>query len=272
MVATFDNYVPSGIYSPDVTPLTMRLSQAMQQAFSGNLCFQMAGSDAEQEVWKLTFRHGRLVWATAGNHRVRRWLCLTNRRCTSPAQTRHELNFSPDALPWEYQLLQRLLDLGWVEREMVNTIVRQNLCEVLFDLVQFWNSGDQLDCDITEEAEKAIEPFIFLGVDELLNETHIRWQAWCCAQLQTYTPSMAPTIRHAEKLKRKVSEKTFRNLTIMLQDKRSLRELATLTNRDMAKLAEQFIPYERLGMIRFESVADLPIESSGQVELTGSVA
>ncbi len=262
MVAGFEDYTPSGIYSPDITPLTTRLFQAVPEKFCGNLCFRAK----EEDVWKLTFRHGRVVWAIAGNHRVRRWFCLTNRRCSSPPGSRHQLSLAATAPPWEYQLLMRLLEQNWIERDMVNTIIRQNICEVLFDLVQLWNSEDQLRIEITEEEEKTMEPLIFCGVDELLNDTHLRWQAWCCAQLQTYTPNLAPTIRHAEKLKRKFPEKTYRNLTRMLEEKRSLRELSALMNRDLMGLTQSLLPYERLGLIRFETIADLMIEPSGQMQ------
>jgi two-component system, chemotaxis family, response regulator PixG len=251
MVGPLEHYQSSGIHSPDLGDFMLRVQNAVRQQFSGNLCFQMQ----PEQVWKLTFRHGRLVWATAGIHRVRRWCCLTHQYLGSAQLPNGAAAAHPH---WEYQALLHLAQAG-TSREKLQQMVHQATVEVLFELVQLLSTSWQTQTQVSEVAFKVTEPLCFFAVNDLLNEANQQWQSWSAAQLQLYRPTLAPVINSAERLKRKLPEGPYQQLTRMLQDLRSLRELAILTRQDLAGLTQTLVGYERPGLIRFDEIPDLAI-------------
>jgi two-component system, chemotaxis family, response regulator PixG len=249
MFAPLEQYQSSGIHSPDLGDFMMRVQNAQRQQFTGDLCFQTHN----EATWKLSFRHGRVIWATAGIHRVRRWCCLTHlhlgsAQLPSGAAASHS--------HWEYQSIQHLAHSG-VGRDKLQAMIHEAIQEVMFELIQILSNSWEAQTTVTEAPVKLDEPICFFALNDLLNEVNQAWQAWCQAQLQIYAPTSAPVITSAEKLKRKLPEATYNQLSRMLQDKRSLRELAVLTRQDLAQLTQTLVGYERPGLIRFEPIPDL---------------
>ncbi len=251
MFAPLEQYQASGIHSPDLGDFMLRVQNAVREQFSGDLCFQTHA----EAIWKLSFRHGRLIWATAGIHRIRRWCCITHQHLGS-AQLPSSAIIADSH--WEYKALIHLAHNG-VERDKLQAMIQEAIKEVLFELIQILSNAWEAQTTITEEPVKLEEPICFFALNDLLDEVNQEWQVWCQAQLQIYAPTSAPVITSAEKLKRKLPEAAYSQLSRMLQDKRSLRELSILTRQNMAQLTQTLVGYERPGLIRFEPIPDLAL-------------
>ena len=231
---------------PELSFLLPPIRKASQAQFNGNLLL----SWGNVAPWGLSFRHGRLIWAWAGNHRLRRWRCLLG-----PVTAKHSVQSPPQGFAsthpvWEYSTLKMLVSQGKLQRNVAQAIVRKTLEEVLFDLVQMlYIKGDIPK--LQSETFKFEQPLKFFAPSEICMEVHRQWGDWCSAELQNYSPMLAPCIYQAEQLKTLMSERSYSNLEQQLQGNLSLRELAQYLNHDLLGLSQTLVSYERRRLIKF---------------------
>lgn len=234
---------------PEMSFLQAPLCQASQTQFSGNLCLTWEGAAS----WGLTFRHGRLVWAWAANHRLRRWRRLLGPHCNKTLARSPAQGFASTQPVWEYETLTAMVAEELIEPPVAWQIIRQNLTEVIFDLVQkFYTTRvpPQFQC----QPFKLAQPLKFFAPSEILDTVHLDWNNWCQAQLQNHSPMLAPVICQPAPLQAAMSAASYGNLQRLLQGQWSLRELATLTNQALLPLSQTLVGYEQRGLIRFAAL------------------
>lgn len=241
---------------PELNWLLSPIHQASQAQFNGNLYLQWSHT----APWGLTFRHGRLVWAWAGNHRLRRWRRLVgshNIQGNSAVQARAQSpqqGFNSTTPVWEYATLKGMVSQNEISRETALAIARENLIEVMFELVQrLYAMGEAPQLE--SKAFKLDQPLKFFAPSEISLAVGNRWNAWRNAELSNYSPMLAPYLYQPEQLKTLVSATSYRNLEQCLQGQRSLRELAALMNQNLLSLSQTLVSYERRCLIKF---AQLP--------------
>jgi two-component system, chemotaxis family, response regulator PixG len=239
---------------PELSFLLQPIRQAAQAQFDGNLCLRWG----DAAPWGLTFRHGRLVWAWAGNHRRRRWrrlLAHGQLRPLGPAVVQSpELGFNTTEPVWEYETLKHWVNSGQINRETALAIARETLLEVVFDLVQMLYASGTAP-QLESQAFKLEQPLKFFSPSEICMAVGQSWKTWCEAELQNHSPMLAPYIYQAERLKSLVSETSYRNLEQHLQGQLSLRELSTLMNQNLLSLSRTLVSYERRCLIKFTPIA-----------------
>lgn len=231
---------------PELSFLLPPIRKAAQTQFNGNLLLRWD----QAAPWGLTFRHGRLIWGWAGQHRLRRWRCLLGPDAPKAILHPQAQGFASTTPVWEYEFLNSLVKQGKLQRPTAQDIARQNLAEVLFDLVQMFYLKDTAP-QLESEAFKVDQPLKFFAPSEICLAVHKTWGAWCDAQLQNYSPMLAPCIYQPAQLRSLMSERSYRNLEQLLQGHLCLRELATLMNQNLLSLSQTLASYERRRLIKF---------------------
>ncbi len=224
-----------------------------QPQFTGQLILV----NSQQQEWTFYLYLGRILYATGGEHPVRRW-------------KRNILTFAPDLGDklssldektkkeivnqecWEYYLLSSWLEQGLLNRQQLSQIIRSIIVEILFDLTQ--------SIEVTFEI-KANQPLssqlVLMDADQVIVEAWQIWQSWQSAKLADRSPNRAPIIRQPEELSKRTSEKTYGLMTKFFNGKNTLRDLSLLLRQDIAQMTRLMIPFIQLGLIDLVEVPDI---------------
>ncbi|MBD0334347.1 MAG: response regulator [Cyanobacteria bacterium Co-bin13] len=133
--------------------------------------------------------------------------------------------------------------------------IHQTVGEVLFDVVQ----ADTVKHELYRADDPALENVGFAIAEETLVETVKNlWQAWSDAGLESYFPAFAPIIVHPEALQAAVSPQAFRGLTVLLDGKQNLRDLAVKTKREILPFTQALRPYLEAGWLELVNIPDYP--------------
>ncbi len=233
--------------------LRLQMQQAVYQQFSGSLSFEVAPGHS----YELIFRLGRIVWASGGQHRFRRWHRLVGQHCPSIARRILKLQALQPSHIWEYKVLIRLLAQKRIERSQAAAVIEANIVEVLVDLLRNFNSVAHPrqrsgGCYMIEQ------PIVIPSVSELLKKAKQQVDEWDEAQLSEFSPDAAPVLQDKDALAAKVSAKTYRVLVHLLKGQASLRELTRILPQDLAQLSQILLVYEQQRIIRFARIPDFP--------------
>jgi two-component system, chemotaxis family, response regulator PixG len=263
-----------------------QLNLYAQQQFTGRLDIKVVTG----QQWGLYLSLGNLVWAADGVHPVRRFRrqlasCLpkVNLKAIAPRQ-------SDQFECWDYHVLALLVQRQVAHTEEVVSIMRGLVAEVLFDLLQaieiasvtqqiaqFYEKPARTG-DNSEELRTAptfkIKPKLGarpsstdLGilprsrtweVESALNATQKIWERWSQMGLALYSPNLAPIIKKAELLQVKASASTYKNLSALIDGKRTLRDVSVFLKKDVIGVTKSLMPYIRRQLIGLIEVSDLP--------------
>jgi chemotaxis family two-component system response regulator PixG len=234
-----------------------------QPQFTGQLILV----NSQQQEWTFYLYLGRILYATGGEHPVRRWKRnlltfapnLGDKLSSLDEKTKKEI---VNQECWEYYLLSSWLEQGLLNRQQLSQIIRSIIVEILFDLTQ--------SIEVTFEI-KANQPLssqlVLVDADQVIVEAWQIWQSWQGAKLADRSPNRAPIIRQPEELSKRTSEKTYGLMTKFFNGKNTLRDLSLLLKQDVAQMTRLMIPFIQLGFIDLMEVPDL---SSPVAKLKGS--
>jgi two-component system, chemotaxis family, response regulator PixG len=227
------------------------LQRASARTYSGLLSFKAP----QVPPWFLVFQLGRLIWATGGEHRVRRWHRLLGsdlHGVATQALSIPSITRTGDDPIWEYKVLGELVQHQGLDRAVVGTIARSALLEILFDMTQFPKA-----LEITETPGPLIEaPIKWMAVNELLDSWQQSWEDWQQAGLTNYSLNLAPVLNEGEQLQTLVSPQTYQNLHHLIRGRLSVRELALRLKQPELTLAKTLVTYENQGLISFRAILD----------------
>lgn len=230
--------------------LAVEFASLKSAQFTGKF---LVKADCEQE-WIFYLYQGRIVYATGGMNSVRRW---TRNLATYCPQIQVNQLKLPDELfsreAWEYLLLGLLLKQQQINREQVTPMIQEIVTEVLFDILQ---SGQIKYQTATENPI----PFqlLLIEFEQVLTAAQKLWQSWLAANLTNLLPNKAPTIKHPELLGQKTSPALYRQLTMLLDGQRTLRDLAIQMKRQATDVTLSLLPYIQAGMVELIEIPDLP--------------
>ena len=227
-----------------------------QPQFSGQLILQ--GSKGQE--WIFHFYLGRILYATGGEHPVRRWLRYVSIYCpevSTEALKRPDCLKSDDVnawqLCWEYQLLCLWVKQQKVSLEQSAKLVHAITTEVLFDV----NQALQVTYTIQQDTLLPVQLFL-INTEKSIAEAWQLWQSWQAAKVADRSPNRAPVIRQTEKLQELASSKLYRVFSHLLDGRRTLRDLAVQMKRDVLEVIRLLLPYIQAGVVKLVSIPDLP--------------
>ncbi|MBI4781134.1 MAG: response regulator [Oscillatoriophycideae cyanobacterium NC_groundwater_1537_Pr4_S-0.65um_50_18] len=243
-----------------------------QLRFSG----QLIRKDSANRQWRFYLSQGSMLYATGGEHPVRRWrrnltlhgihkISHSNGHIASHAngyETAQEdawisdlndLSAEDCAIGWEYALLNLWVSRQEITEEQAAKIALSNIVEVLFEIAQ---AGV-----LTDEVHQGSFPAIrlrLIKLEKVTARTQVRWQTWQDAKLGSYSPHRAPVIRQAEQIQNQTSAAFYQNLVTLLNGQRTLQDLSVQMRRDVTEVTLSLLPFIQLGWIELVQIPDLP--------------
>lgn len=231
--------------------LISQIQAIIQSQLNGRIYIRSA-----TESWHLDFRVGRLVWASGGHHRFRRWQRSLKRFCPDLSPTQVQLREKELFDHWEYLALTVMLKRQQISREDAVSLSRATLLEVLFDIFQ---SCDQLqEISHTSDRQSCLpEPLGLFSNSELLGEAQSQFATWQALGLGEVSPNLAPIIRDLAGLSQATSTKTFKTLRTLLQGRLSFRDLTVIMRHDLGVLGRSLSSYMRREFVATQGLPDL---------------
>lgn len=210
-----------------------------------------------QQPWQLYFQVGRLVWASGGEHRFRRWWRLLKQLHIAP----NAIQLREQTLPpqWEHFVLSTLVKRQRITREMAQDAITTNVTEVLFDMLQASGKITQVALNVSEKAIGDSPVTVVGGTDEFLIKARQQLKAWQQTGLAEQSPNLAPMLiaQYAGR-QRSPGQPNVQDFINGLDGHWSLRDLAVTTQKDLTTLAQALAPYLQQGLVSLQPVADLP--------------
>ncbi len=201
------------------------------------------------------YRLGRIVWATGAAHPFRRFLRHMSQYCPQINLDTLELRASDTAIEhWGYTVLETLCKTQKINRQQVISIVDSTISELLFDLAQ------QLNCTtiVCHRNQEVIldAPMSLTSADVSLKQMYCSWTSWCEAGLASFSPDLAPVLRHPEQFEHLVNPALYVNFVKGMQGKYTLRDLAVKMKQDVLTVSRLLLPYILRGIIELVEVED----------------
>ncbi len=240
--------------NPGTNPLQLTgiIQQVIQSEINGRL--NLVTQSGQQ--WDLYFQLGRIVWASGGEHRFRRWHRVLRQLGISPASIQMREKVLPPQ--WEHLVLSVLLKRNRLKREDVQRAIETNITEVLFDVLQASAYITQMGCNISQQNIDD-SPVTVLGTpDDFMSQARNMLKAWQLGGLGDYSPNFAPVITSHEVLKKHASPQMYVTLVSALTGKSALRDIALIKRQSLTDLALFLRPYVEKNLLAFQPIADFP--------------
>ncbi len=229
----------------------------------------------QDNPWSIYFALGRFIWANGGKHSGKRVYRQLKKH--APALLKSKLEISQD-FNWQspsanYDLLAELFHRENMEMKQLSNIHNEITLEVLFDIFQTFdlqnqagseygeNSGLQWEwfSKIRPEQYTPVPPELDISSETLLQKAQQQWKKWQQANLSQCLPNQAPVMKDAEKIRQATAAKTFNNLKRLLTGKRTLRDIAVDTKRDVLAVTQALWGYYQKGWLAFQEVPDFDL-------------
>ncbi|NEQ98466.1 MAG: response regulator [Cyanothece sp. SIO2G6] len=233
--------------------------------FTGKI---LACSHTEQQ-WAIYFLFGRVIWASGGSHRFRRWFRLLTAHIPELAPQQLPLPDTSSSRLWEYSVLRLLLKQRKALIEPVSHLIAQSITEVTFEILQEATDIQQSDYG-ARRIKRLGDPIAVFRPDQCFQKAYEQWTQWRQAGLISYSPNLAPFLRYPDQLKLQLAENTYTKLATLLTGNRSLRGLASYLDMDLLALSKALLPFVNQGIISLNLFPDWvpPATTAKSVELS----
>lgn len=222
--------------------------------YTGRVDLQLA----KGECWSLYFQLGRLVWATGGIHRFRRWYRSLSQFCPEISPTGVRLREASASRIWEYLVLTVLIKRQRIRLEQAVMLIQHSVNEVLFDILQGIDEVSHLTY-VSENSENIGEPLTLINAEQILLRAQLTWETWRNANLAPYSPNFAPVLRRTDELQQQTSASTYKTLKSLVNGASTLRDIATLIKQNPLTVARSLLPYIHRGLIGFQNISDITL-------------
>lgn len=230
---------------------------------SAQVTGRLSVTSASGQEWTFYLYSGRVLYATGGMHPIRRWQRLIVTHCPQISIDRLKLPTDLAGSAWEYQVLSLWLKQEQITSKQVTQIVRGSITEVLFDILQ---TGQVIKYQVQIENSSGLQ-LLLMDIEQALASAYQMWRNWQHANLTNVCPNQAPILKNPELLQRKTSPNTYRQLTTLLDGRRTLRDLAVLMKRQVLELSYTLSPYLQDDMVELIDIPDLAMPTAGEVAL-----
>ncbi|WP_293083469.1 response regulator, partial [Moorena sp. SIO3H5] len=189
---------------------------------------------------------------------------------------------------WDYPSLAELVRQGKVPLRQMRSVVAGNCTEILFDIIQ---RQKQLCCGSSEQLtyrqipQQTIDSssdsrfdssLVVIRSSQIMQQATLAWEPWQQAGLVNISPSLAPVIWDADKLRQQTSLLAYHNLTTLVDGDRTLRDLAVSVKQNLLAVTQSIMPYIRVQVMGLICVGDFRCDThfnqatNPQPETTGT--
>ena len=228
---------------PTFANIAERLAVLSQQRATGELILSSGDNQ-----WHLYLFLGRLLYATGGVHRVRRWHRAVRQHC--PDLKFDTPHWQDDEL-WEYRLLKGGVNQNELTLTQAKSIISKIVDEVLFTLVG--RSGLR-----GVWLPKKAHPIALLEVNQSLQEAVELWTQWQNRGLRTFCPDMAPIFKLPISEQNLKTSKTFFSLSQLANGKNTIWDIASQMQQNLTTVASIIQNLADQGVVELLTIPDLP--------------
>lgn len=236
------------------SPFVRYITNLKQAQFTG--CLTVSNPDITTD-YQLYFLLGRLLYATGGQHPVRRWWRHSNKVVTQllPSTLQKLLEQAPPENLgdfWEYELLYHLRKQQIISPEQASQIVSGIVGEI------FWGISCQphwryqctngLPSQKLQKQLALLDPLVILDRQQSAHPNSV---------VDLSRLSQAPVIRQVEKLKSVTSPGAFQTLSTLLDGEKTFWDLVLVTGRSPQEVLGSLHMQLESGIIETVPVHDL---------------
>ncbi|MEM7065203.1 MAG: response regulator [Cyanobacteria bacterium P01_B01_bin.77] len=226
-----------------------------QQRRTGEL---VVGS-ATGEPWKLYFYSGRLIYATGGQHSVRRWYRCLRRHSSQFAGSWFMGMRTPDDY-WEVDFINQAIQHQHISLEQAKAVFQSIVNEVVLTLVDY--PAD----DVQWHPNRLVaQQLVFVSVQQaLVRSQHLyrQWQAIGGDHLTTLLPHelpyLSPVVINHRGLRVHLSAAKYDRLTRWMQGNITLWDMAAQAQRSLPEVIKLLVPLIYQGWVDLQPISDIP--------------
>lgn len=213
----------------------------------------------KKQEWYFYLYLGQIMYATGGEHPFRRWQRhfkqYVPQKPFNLIALESELGDRIEEFGnslWEYQKLYSMLQDNEIDRQQGSDFVWSIVSEVLFDVTQ----AREVVCILEKNAD--LNALLDL-IDSLqiIEYTDLIWQDWQKGKIADRSPNLAPVILQAKQLQEKISDNIYQNICQLLDNQKTLRDLAIHINASASEVTRSLLPYIQLGVLDLVTIPDL---------------
>ncbi|WP_404789183.1 response regulator [Altericista sp. CCNU0014] len=269
-----------------MTKLFQELKRIQMMQLSGKLALEVAQvNQPRSSTWHIYFYMGRVVWATGGMHRNRRWFRAVKQFCP-PLMTQDWIRRtaaimtdSEEAGYWEIRTIDLAVQAGVMTPDQAKAIVANYVQEVFFCII------DRSDVQCQWSPLTTLpQQFVWLDVDRVVENASILGAQWRKAISQylsdwqfDVSPDLAPVVKQPEKLQSIVSPGVYQGLTKVLTGQNTVWDVALIMKKPFITVVSSLIPFVQDDIMGLNTIPDAvfpgfkpqvvvkPIESKGLI-------
>jgi two-component system, chemotaxis family, response regulator PixG len=220
--------------------------------FTGKLCATSLNGETvetlEGHCWNIYFYRGRLVGDSGGIHPLRRLRRqFSEQRIDLMPQIEENILQSLSLNHLSFDIVGNLLADRYLDLKQAEEILSGSLIEVLFDILHYEAisqiiSKNQLSYILESDSISETKvPAILMKPDVIWETALAQFQSWNANGLLKYSPHLLPQINSLEVLKEILPTKTFQKITLLIEENRTLRDLAIKIDEDVVILTKSFV-------------------------------
>ncbi len=243
----------------EMTNLTNDLMALSQQRATGELVVRYKNDVVP--AWKLYFYMGRLVYATGGEHSVRRWYRAMKQHCPDVLNNGWLNQARATEQPWEVDILNQMVSQNLLSTAQAKLVTQSIVQEVMFALIEQRFSTSQWKPNV-----KIAQHSAFLSVEQVIADAQQMREGWRGSGLGylqdwmvQFSPDLAPILKSPPNLASQVSPATFQSMIRLLQGKLTLWDVSLHMRRPLADVMRVLMPFIRQGVIELQNIPDVPV-------------
>lgn len=231
-----------------------QLAGVIQQMIQTEVNGRITADTDDGQQWSLYFASGRVIWASGGEHRWRRWYRLLKQLKLQAKSLPQPKDQNPRL---EHNTLIQLFRQQRITRKSMQYAIDSAVNEVLFDIFLAASTVIQISCD-SDFHDLPESPVTVMGsYDESIARAHGMLRCWQATELGWYSPNWAPQLNEeAVRAQLRSLPEVHQRFLQLLDGKRSIRDLAFKTGKELSALAKVLSVYLQKGFITLEAVPD----------------
>jgi two-component system, chemotaxis family, response regulator PixG len=247
-----------------------QLKFCRDQRFTGKLCASSLRGDTvddlEGHCWNIYFYRGRLIGDGAGIQPLRRFRRqFSEQRISLPIEIENDILKSLRTNNLNFDIIANLLTDRHLDQEQAQHILNGSLTEVLFDILHYeaisqtFNTP-QLSYILEKDAEKKVQlPGVLLKPETVWAKALIDFKLWNTNGLLRYSPHLLPKIANLKILQEILPAKSLEKTISLLEDNRTLRDLAVKLDEDIVVLTKSLINLSKKNGLTLQRTIDIDL-------------
>ncbi|ESA32205.1 response regulator receiver protein [Leptolyngbya sp. Heron Island J] len=211
------------------------------------------------QPWKLYFYSGRLIYATGGQHSVRRWYRSLRRHCEQFAGSWFTDMRMPDDY-WEVDFINQAIQRDYISLNQAKAVIQSIVDEVMLTLIAHPTT------DVQWYPNRMVaQQVVFLSVQRALVRSQQLYNDLPALEgkhLPTLVPHelpyLSPVVINARGLQLRLSAAKYERLNRWMRGNITIWDIAAQTNRTLPDAIKLILPLIYEGWVDLQPIPDIP--------------